>query len=149
MNNGWTINSCSIPNYLTSMPCMYPGEKSNSIIIDGPNNRCIRVNTELYIRFRNNNEQNTRVGYSSIKYSKWWEWSKSSSENSIQKWYIYFSRVYAYYTFLVYIIDTFFVTGIKKMSSDEFKLIHLIMFLKKRALAMTFYQTSIISRRRC
>ena len=40
------------------MPCMYfSGKEGNATTIDDPNNRCISVNTELYARVRNNNEQ--------------------------------------------------------------------------------------------
>ncbi|CAG85690.2 DEHA2B16676p [Debaryomyces hansenii CBS767] len=44
------------------MPCMYfSGVDSDIITYDDPENRCIRVNLDLFIRVLNNNEQNTRV----------------------------------------------------------------------------------------
>ncbi|CAG85704.2 DEHA2C00110p [Debaryomyces hansenii CBS767] len=44
------------------MPRMYfSGVDSDIITYDDPENRCIRVNLDLFIRVLNNNEQNTRV----------------------------------------------------------------------------------------
>ncbi|CUM48170.1 unnamed protein product [Debaryomyces fabryi] len=44
------------------MPCMYfSGIDIDFITIDDPENRCIRVNLDLFIRVLNNSEQNTRV----------------------------------------------------------------------------------------
>ncbi|CUM57506.1 unnamed protein product [Debaryomyces tyrocola] len=44
------------------MPCMYlSGIDSDSITYDDPENRCIRVNLDLFIRVLNNNELNTRA----------------------------------------------------------------------------------------
>ncbi|CUM50715.1 unnamed protein product [Debaryomyces fabryi] len=44
------------------MPCMYfSGTDSDIITFDDPENQCIRVNLDLFIRVLKNNEQNTRV----------------------------------------------------------------------------------------
>ncbi|CUM68572.1 uncharacterized protein PRCAT00006299001 [Priceomyces carsonii] len=106
------------------MPCMYfSGEESESITIDDPNSRCVRINAELYARVQNN-EQNTRVFLDThlLRIRDDHGEQESSSGSLVPKGDASISvEIMPLMSLLVYVTDALTTAEFREISSDGFK----------------------------